>query len=460
MVFSSLTFIFLFLPIVLLGNSLTRGKVRNIFLLVMSFIFYSWGEPKFILLMITSIIINWLFGLLIEDQADKAKLWLTLCVTINLGILFYFKYFNFIIDNINSISKYDIQNINVVLPIGISFYTFQSISYIVDLYRGHYKAQRSFINLALYICLFPQLIAGPIVRYIDINSELENREVTLEKSAQGIKRFCAGFAKKIIFANTFAQAVKYIAELKAEYLSGAIGWMCVVLTALFIYYDFSGYSDMAIGLGKMLGFDFLENFDHPFVSTSVSEFWRRWHISLSSWFKDYLYIPLGGNKRGNVYFNLFAIFLATGIWHGAAWNYIAWGVWNGIFVLIERAFLYKHIKNRKIIGYIYTFIAMSPGWIIFQYGIREGVPILFKMVNIIGKLPSGYYSFTEVFSMKVIVLTIIGYIFSLENKRFKEAFNRFKYAEGLKLTACMVLFVISLIMLIGGTYNPFIYFRF
>lgn len=288
MVFSSLTFIFLFLPIVLLGNSLTRGKVRNIFLLVMSFIFYSWGEPKFILLMITSIIINWLFGLLIEDRRDKAKLWLTLCVTINLGILCYFKYFNFIIDNINSLLKADIQNVNVVLPIGISFYTFQSISYIVDLYRGHYRAQRSLINLALYICLFPQLIAGPIVRYIDINNELENREVTLEKSAQGIKRFCAGFAKKIIFANTFAQAVKYIGELKSEYLTGIIGWMCVVLTALFIYYDFSGYSDMAIGLGKMLGFDFLENFDHPFVSTSVSEFWRRWHISLSSWFKDYL----------------------------------------------------------------------------------------------------------------------------------------------------------------------------
>ncbi len=460
MVFSSLTFIFLFLPIVLLGNSLTRGKARNIFLLIMSFIFYSWGEPKFILLMIASIIINWLFGLLIEDKHEHAKLWLILCVTINLGILFYFKYFNFIIDNINSLLRADINNVNVVLPIGISFYTFQSISYIVDLYRGHYKAQRSFLNLALYICLFPQLIAGPIVRYIDINSSLENRIVTLEKSANGLKRFCVGFAKKIIFANTFASAVKYVSELQKDYLTANIGWMCVVLTALFIYYDFSGYSDMAIGLGKMLGFDFLENFDHPFVSTSVSEFWRRWHISLSSWFRDYLYIPLGGNKRGNVYFNLFAIFLATGIWHGAAWNYITWGVWNGIFVLVERAFLGKYIKKNKIIGYIYTFIVMAPGWIIFQYGIRDGVPMLFKMINVLGRYPSGYYNFTEVFSMKVIIFTIIGYFCSLENVKIKEYVKGLKYSEELKLAGCIALFVLSLIMLIGGTYNPFIYFRF
>lgn len=460
MVFSSLTFLFIFLPIVLIGNYILRGKLRNIFLLIFSLIFYSWGEPKYIVLMIISILVNWVMGLLIENKPDKSKIFLFIAVAVNLGLLCYFKYFNFIIDNIIAVTKANIERTNIILPIGISFYTFQSISYIVDLYRGHYKAQRNLLDLALYICLFPQLIAGPIVRYADINDQLTNRVVNSEKAAEGIKRFIVGLSKKVIIANTLAGAVKTARGISPDYLSTQVAWMGAALISLYIYFDFSGYSDMAIGLGKILGFDFLENFNYPYVSRSVTEFWRRWHISLSSWFRDYLYIPLGGSRTGNVYLNLFIVFAATGIWHGASWNFVLWGLWNGFFVLVERAFLLKYLNKNKTIGLIYTLIVASTGWVLFEYGITTGLPYIKAMFSLFRHVPAGYYTFTEVYNPKVMIVAIIAIFASMENKGIKARFASLKYSQTIQFVTCVGLLLVSIFMLISGTYNPFIYFRF
>jgi len=460
MVFSSLIFIFIFFPIIYFGNLLISRKYRNIFLLIASLFFYSFGEPKYIFLMLFSILVNYVFGLLIEDKSDKKKLWLVLDLIINLGLLGYFKYFDFLISTINSIFKCDIAKLNIALPIGISFYTFQSISYIMDLYRGKYKAQRSLLNLALYICLFPQLIAGPIVRYVDVNEQILDRDVTVEKSAEGIKRFIIGLSKKVLIANTLALPVSYVYSLPVNSISIYSAWLAPILTGLYIYYDFSGYSDMAIGLGKMLGFDFMENFNYPFIQRTVTEFWRDWHISLSSWFRDYLYIPLGGSRRGNVYVNLFIIFLATGIWHGAAWNFVMWGVWNGIFIIIEKAFLFKHLKKNKILTFIYFSVVTAIGFIIFEAGISKAIPFAYALLNPFRKLSDNYYSLREIYDNKVLLTTFIGLLGCGPLLPLFRKIDKLKYYDVFQFVACIVMFIACIMMLSSGTYNPFIYFRF
>ena len=338
MVFSSFPFLWIFLPIILIGAILTQKKGSNLFLLVISLLFYAWGEPKYIVLLLFSITLNYCAGLLISSISGRLlkKLVTAAAILLDLGMLGYFKYFNFFADSLNKLTRADLIALRAIaLPIGISFYTFQSISYIVDLYRGTIKVQRSWFRLALYISFFPQLIAGPIIKYKDIEPYLGSRKITAEHIVPGLKRFCFGLGKKVLFANTLGYTVDEILEHPIAELSGLLCWTAAVFYTLQIYFDFSGYSDMAIGLAETLGFQFKENFDLPYCSRSVREFWRRWHISLSAWFRDYLYIPLGGNRKGSfrTILNLLIVFFATGLWHGAQWNFVVWGLFHGFFLI-------------------------------------------------------------------------------------------------------------------------------
>lgn len=368
MLFSTMTFIYVFLPIVCTLYLLIRKELRNHLLLLASLIFYAWGEPKYLLVMLSTIGVNYIFALLIESTKDKNSdlsgeqstsnkglkqhtplICLIIALVINLSILGYFKYFNFLCENINLLFKANIDFIKVVMPIGISFYTFQAISYLVDVYRGDTRAQRNIYKLALFISLFPQLIAGPIVKYHDVNEQIDHRDIDLNDISYGIKRFIIGLSKKMLIANTFGEIADKVFNQDATAVSPGIAWIGAIAYTLQIFFDFSGYSDMAIGLGRIFGFKFKENFNYPYISKTISEFWRRWHISLSTWFKEYLYIPLGGNRKSptRTYINLSIVFLATGIWHGAAWNFICWGIWNGLFIVIERFFGLNREKNYK-----------------------------------------------------------------------------------------------------------------
>ena len=341
MVFSSMIFLWLFLPLVLFFYFISNNKLKNIILLIFSLIFYAWGESKYILLMLLSIFINYLFGILIDKFRKHDKLFLVLAVITNLGLLGYFKYFNFFVNVVNKINGETLVGFrDIVLPIGISFYTFQILSYVIDLYRKEIKVQKNILNLALYVSFFPQLIAGPIVKYKDVDNEINNRKVDLKLFASGVRRFVYGLGKKVLLSNTLALVVDTIYSYNVSQLNTPLVWIAIIAYTFQIYFDFSGYSDMAIGLGRMFGFHFLENFNLPYISQSITEFWRRWHISLSTWFKEYLYIPLGGNRKGKIrtYLNLFIVFFATGLWHGASFNFIAWGLYYGVFLIIEKLF--------------------------------------------------------------------------------------------------------------------------
>ena len=338
MVFSSSFFLFIFLPVVLLGYYFCNEKFRNIWLLFTSIVFYSWGEPRYVIIMLFSIVINYVLGIMIDKYENRRlkKLFLCWAVVIDIGILIVFKYTNFIINNLNNIFDTNIVVKNIALPIGISFFTFQILSYVIDVYRKNVNVQKDIFKLGLYISFFPQLIAGPIVRYIDIEHQLNRRDISINQMYAGIKRFMIGFAKKVLIADTVGQIADMVYGL--EEVSGLLGWMGAGAYMIQIYYDFSGYSDMAIGLGKMFGFDFMDNFNYPYISKSVKEFWRRWHISLSIWFRDYVYIPLGGNRcsKYKTSRNLLVVFMLTGIWHGASWNFVFWGMYYGVFLLLEK----------------------------------------------------------------------------------------------------------------------------
>ena len=345
MVFSSFVFLIYFLPITVLGYYLMPGKGKNLWLLLASLIFYAWGEPKYIILMLVSILINYGLGLLIEKENSQAgrKAWMIFSVIYNLGILVWFKYLHFFADTVDSVFGLSLVKQHpfletITMPIGISFFTFQILSYVTDVYRKEVKAQRNPLKLALYISLFPQLIAGPIVRYIDVAEQIEHRTITFDKAYRGTVRFMRGFIKKVLLSNTLAQVATMAFDDKLAVGSMSMAWIGIICYSLQIYFDFSGYSDMAIGLGKIFGFDFLENFNYPYISGSVREFWRRWHISLSSWFRDYLYIPLGGSRKGawRTYRNMFIVFFVTGLWHGASYNFILWGLFHGVFLVLER----------------------------------------------------------------------------------------------------------------------------
>jgi len=466
MLFSSMVFLWVFLPICLIGYHLIQPKYRNMFLLIASLIFYAWGEPKFVFLMILSIVINYVFAILIEDHPKNKKLYLILGVVFNLVLLGYFKYFNFLIDNINHILHAQITVETVILPIGISFFTFQIMSYLIDVYRmPEIKAQRNIFDLGLYIALFPQLIAGPIVKYKDVEKELVNRNVSLNDFAYGAKRFIIGLGKKVILSNNLAVTVDLIFAQSIGEMNSIVLWLGIIGYAFQIYYDFSGYSDMAIGLGRMFGFHFQENFNYPYISSSIKEFWRRWHISLSTWFKEYLYIPLGGNRGGIVktYRNLLIVFFCTGLWHGASWNFVIWGLWHGLFSLLERTSFGVFLARRKVFNKIYVFLVVMIGWVFFR---AETLPLALAYLkgmfiwNSIGSVPTGMLIGNRFMVTLIIAILLCGFLQTAMQK-YKPKENivdeKISWSDTIVLP---IILMVCVICLVSGTYNPFIYFRF
>lgn len=446
-------------------------EYRNLFLLLVSLGFYAWGEPKFVLVMILSILINYTSGLAIyyaKNHYNKNinRIILFFGVMANLIPLFYFKYFDFFISSLNGLTGLELPLRNIVLPIGISFFTFQGMSYILDLYMDKVEVQKKFINLALYVSLFPQLIAGPIIRYKDVNEQINYRNCTLNKFVEGIRRFVIGLSKKTIIANNVGFVADQIFSNVPNENSITIAWIGIICYSLQIYFDFSGYSDMAIGLGKMFGFEFLENFNYPYISKSVTEFWRRWHISLSTWFRDYVYIPLGGNRTGNMYFNLIVVFLVTGLWHGAAWNFILWGLWHGIFLIIEKVLRNKNISFNlpKQIRWVLTMLVVVLGWVLFR---APDLKFAIEYIGVMfGIIDSTNLAFTVGWYLKgkVKYIIILGILMSFPIKKY--IYSLIKYNENLliqeiiKNITIIVLFLISIMFIMTSTYNPFIYFRF
>lgn len=469
MLFSSMTFLWIFLPIVLLGGWVLPKGWRNGFLVLASLFFYAWGEPIYVLLMGFSILLNYGCGLLLEKQPTRKKVTLGLCVAVNLLLLCWFKYAGFLVSalvnpllGLAQIAPLTVPEIS--LPIGISFYTFQALSYVIDAYRGEVPVQKKLMNVALYISFFPQLIAGPIVRYKDVNAQIENRTVTPEKLQEGIRRFCYGLGKKVLISNAVAKAADTLFALELHELTGAMVWAAVGLYTLQIYYDFSGYSDMAIGLGKMFGFDFCENFRLPYMSRSIQEFWQRWHISLGTWFREYVYIPLGGNRKGKgrMFLNLGIVFLLTGVWHGASFSFVLWGLYHGFFQIVERLGFNKLLKKTKILSWVYTMLVVMFGWVLFRdAGLPETVALVKRMI-----LPSRYT--VTPYPLGTIVTPWIALMaaFGVAGMGFVQAIaakcpvaNKWRHSllETLYLGAVLLLCIMALA---GDTYNPFIYFRF
>lgn len=468
MLFSSMTFLFVFMPLVMAVYFLSKKEIRNYVLLIASIIFYAWGEPRYLAIMIITILVNYAGAILLDKHySSRQRLWIvSLTIVLDLSFLFYFKYFNFVVDNINGVLATDFQLLDIIMPIGISFYTFQAMSYLIDVYRREVPAQKDVYKLALYIVLFPQLVAGPIVKYHDVCEQIDNRTIEFKNVIIGFKRFITGLAKKVLIANTLAEVVDKIFAQAPENLTTGVSWLGAVAYCLQLYYDFSGYSDMAIGLGLMFGFRFLENFNYPYISKSITEFWRRWHISLATWFKLYLYIPLGGNRKGAVrtYWNLFAVFLVTGIWHGAAWSYVAWGIWNGIFIVIERFFGLDKDKNDRwyvsAAKHVYAFFAIVWGMIIFRAeSLSYAYEYICRMlhIDVIKHLPDYDYGVNNKFA----IMLIVGLICAMPVCR---NLIYIKYEHKVQRTLVNIwlflLFFWSTISLAASTYNPFIYFRF
>lgn len=470
MLFSSLTFLFGFLPILLIIYFIVKNRnIRNLILLLFSLVFYAWGEPKYIILMLITITVVYLFGILInkfdiEKKYKEKKISLLLCIIVVIGNLIFFKYTNFLLDNLRNIFGFNIKNLNIVLPIGISFYTFQILSYIIDLYNKKIKVQKNILSLALYVSLFPQLIAGPIVRYETIEDEINNRKETLEDVIKGIKRFIIGLSKKVIIANNMAMLADLIFNNHNNSYGTSIIWLGVLAYTLQIYFDFSGYSDMAIGIGNVFGFHFLENFNYPYISKSVTEFWRRWHISLSTWFRDYIYIPLGGNRVSKIKWirNIFIVWALTGLWHGAAWNFIIWGLYYGILLLLEKLYLNKLLdKLPKFINYIYTIVIVMIGWMIFRANSLNEILLFIKTMFIYHKTDWVTIISENLSTFNSLLFIIPAIIFSFP------VINIIKDKYGNKTVYIIIdniiligLFGICILYLTSSSYNPFIYFRF
>ena len=470
MLFSSLTFLFGFLPILLiLYFILKKRKYKNIVLLIFSLIFYAWGEPKYIFLMLLTILIVYIFGILIDkfDKENKKilkKISLIICIILVLGSLIFFKYSNFLIENVNLAFKAKIKPLNIVMPIGISFYTFQILSYIIDLYNKKIKLQKNYFSLALYVSLFPQLIAGPIVRYETVEEEIDNRKETKEDVISGTKRFIIGLSKKVIIANQMA----LLADLIFNKHNGAYGttiiWLGTFVYTLQIYFDFSGYSDMAIGLGKIFGFHFLENFDYPYISKSVTEFWRRWHISLSTWFRDYVYIPLGGNRVNKFKWirNIILVWLLTGLWHGAAWNFIIWGIYYGLLLLFEKLFFDRILKKLPtIINWLYTFIIVMIGWMIFRSNSLNELLLFIKTMFVYKQTDWLTILADNLSTFNALMFVLPAFILSFPIlKKIKEKYSGKTIYIILTNILLLMLFIMCIVYLTSSSYNPFIYFRF
>lgn len=465
MVFSSLVFIFLFMPIFFIAYFIFKNiAYRNALLLLASLFFYAWGEPIYVLLMLSCITINYILAIIIEKQKNP-KFGLILAIAINLLILGIFKYTDFLISSINSIFNISIPLKNISLPIGISFFTFQTLSYVIDVYRKEVKVQKNPLFLGAYVAAFPQLIAGPIVRYQTIEYELVNRKESIEEFAEGARRFITGLFKKIVIANTMGIICDSILATSPSQYQFAGAWLGIISYTLQIYFDFSGYSDMAIGLGRMMGFHFLENFNYPYIAKSITDFWRRWHISLSTFFKDYVYIPLGGNrvKLNRWVVNLLIVWFLTGLWHGANWNYILWGLYYGIILIIEKLFLGKYIeKSGKILSHIYTLFIVMVGWALFRIEdftqLIEFIKAMF-FANGFGNI--NYFVYIQIFQLKYILIMILA-VFAATPvfKNIKNKLESYSYGKIFVDIFLILMFITSIFFLIVSDYNPFIYFKF
>lgn len=465
MVFTSPTFLFAFLPIILFLYYISPFKVKNSILLIASLLFYAWGELTFVLVLFFSMIVNYVFGRLIVKY-NHQKWLLSLAVLINLSILVFYKYLHFILVNFNIQSSF---SESIHLPLGISFFTFQAISYLVDIYRGKAKVQNNVINLGLYISFFPQLIAGPIVRYNNIAKQLMNRIHSNELFVAGIERFSYGLAKKLIIANAMGAIADPIFALDSSQISFSLAWLAIVCYALQIYFDFSGYSDMAIGLGRMFGFRFQENFNYPYIATSLKDFWQRWHISLSRWFRDYLYIPLGGNKNGNLrtYLNLFLVFILCGLWHGASWNFLLWGMIHGSFLVIERLGLSQLLLQLpRFIRHIYTLLVVIIAWVFFRIeDFSTANDFVAKMFYL--KHESHYlYDFHYFINNQFLIAGVFAIILSTPIMQKivtlypQTGFIGSKKSQFTRLVCIVSVLLTSVVLVSASTYNPFIYFRF
>ncbi|MBQ6817126.1 MAG: MBOAT family protein [Bacilli bacterium] len=466
MEFSSLLFLFIFFPIFIFSYFIFKNRTyRNIILLIFSLFFYAWGEPIYILLMILSIIVNYFLAIFIDKYNKKAKLILLISIIFNIGLLIIFKYTDFLIDSFNLIFDTDMQRQNIALPIGISFYTFQVLSYVIDVYWKKVNVQKNILFLGCYITAFPQLIAGPIVKYSTVEKELINRNENIEETASGIRLFIRGLAKKVIIANNVGFIADSILLLSPnEY--GFIGSLVAMVSyTLQIYFDFSGYSDMAIGMGRMLGFHFDKNFDYPYISKSITEFWRRWHISLSTWFKEYVYIPLGGNRVGKLrlILNILIVWILTGIWHGASFNFLLWGLFYGIILLVEKLVLGKILKKLpNALKHIYVIIVVIIGWTIFRNeSIVQIKNVLSSLIGVNGLGDFNIFIFTQTLSFKYIIAFVLGIVFStpILSKIFTK-FKTIKYFDLVLDILIIIVFILCIINLVSGSYNPFIYFRF
>ena len=463
MLFTSISFLYYFLPTIIILYFITPKKYRNYILLIFSIIFYMYGEPKYVILMLVEILVAY-FGALLIDKYKSKEIFL-ITIIIHIGLLCVFKYTDLFIGTINSIFKTNISFLNIALPIGISFYTFQILSYVIDVYKGKVKVQKNILKLATYVSLFPQLIAGPIVRYETICDELDNRDETIEKFSLGVRRFIIGLAKKVLIANMLGELCTKFSLVDER--SVLFYWIFAISYMLQVYFDFSAYSDMAIGLGKMFGFTFLENFNYPFISKSITEFWRRWHISLSSWFKDYVYIPLGGSKKGTLKLvrNIFIVWALTGIWHGAAYNFILWGLFIGLLLVIEKLWLGKYIsKLPKFLRSVYVLFFIMISFIMFNAGsINEA---FFNIKGLFGLNKEVFINNYTIYYLKSYLIVLIIAIFGA-TPLFKNIVEKLKKSKCLNkiINILEPIFLIILLLLvtaylIDSSYNPFLYFRF
>ncbi len=476
MVFSSLFFLYLFLPLNLIVYYFAKTtKARNIVMLIFSLIFYAWGEPVYVLLLLFMAASDWFISLYIEKQTPhgkKAKLGVLIMVIVNLGLLGFFKYASFVCENIGLITGRNIGTLDIILPIGISFYTFQLMSYVMDVYRRDVPAQKSFYMLLLYVSLFHQCIAGPIVRYKDICAELEERRTTAQDIADGIWRFCFGLAKKAILANACGNIADTLLVSGEGLINSSVLslWIGVFAYSLQIYLDFSAYSDMAIGMGRMIGIHYLENFDYPYISRSVTEFWRRWHISLGSFFRDYVYIPLGGNRKGRVrtYFNLLVVWFLTGLWHGASWNFVLWGLYFFVFIFLEKLFLSRMLSKDRIVSHIYLVLIVYFGWILFRFdNMGDIITVLRGMFGANGNAFTDFET-TTLLGSNIFILLFCAFV-STPVIRKIGSLIRYTYMDKKAVSAPytigriaipLILLLLSTAALVGDSYNPFLYFQF
>ena len=473
MVFSSLLFLFRFLPAVLLLYYIAPRKIRNLVLLLFSLLFYAWGEPKYVFLMLFSITMDFFMGQMVakskaRNNRKAAKRFLTISIVVNLSILAFFKYADFIIGTINSVAGLSLPMLSIPLPIGISFFTFQTMSYVIDVYKGATKVQKNWVNYGTYVSMFPQLIAGPIVQYKTIAEQMEHRKENASDFAEGIHRFLLGMGKKVLLANTIGLLCDAVMALEITQVPVLTAWLGAIAYTFQIYFDFSGYSDMAIGLGKMFGFHFLENFNYPYISRSITEFWRRWHISLSSWFKEYVYIPLGGNRRGVLLQarNILVVWMLTGIWHGASWNYVLWGVYYGILLMLEKFLLKPVLKHLPgVLQNVYTMVLVIFGWVLFKC---EDLSYCFSYQKaMVGGFHAGWIGRESMYLLRnygaLLVILLFGCTM-IPKKIGHRITGKFGETSWIGLVLRIVwyggIFLISLAYLVDATYNPFLYFRF